>query len=161
MAIREKVVIGCDPGNSGAFSVIRYPSGEHIESKKTPGTLHEYMDMMQGFVMRYDVVLLLKEQIHSRPTNGAKQNYSIGWTVGTLESMLMFFAITNITKTPSTWMKYYNLKKDPSESDNQWKNRLKAKALQLYPDVSVTLWNADAILIARYALDNLVQHQPS
>jgi len=156
MVIRKKVVIGCDPGMHGAFTVLSYPEGDHLKSVKTPETLHEYIEMMQGFVIEYDILLLMKENIHSRPTNGAKQNYTIGWVVGTLEAMLMFFAIANVTKTPSTWMKYFNMKKEASESDTQWKNRLKAKALELYPGAKVTLWNADAILIAKYALDNLV-----
>lgn len=36
------------------------------------------------------------------------------------------------------------------ESKSQWKNRLKAKAQQLFPSVEVTLATADALLIALY-----------
>ena len=36
------------------------------------------------------------------------------------------------------------------ESKSQWKNRLKAKAQQLFPKLKITLKTADAILIAEY-----------
>jgi hypothetical protein len=32
-----------------------------------------------------------------------------------------------------------------------WKNKLKTRAQQLYPGIKVTLANADALLILRYA----------
>jgi hypothetical protein len=37
-----------------------------------------------------------------------------------------------------------------TETQSKWKNRLKAKAQQLFPDVAVTLATCDALLIAEY-----------
>lgn len=37
-----------------------------------------------------------------------------------------------------------------TQTETQWKNQLKAKAQQLFPQEKVTLWSADALLIAEY-----------
>lgn len=36
-----------------------------------------------------------------------------------------------------------------------WKNKLKGEAQRLFPSLSVTLWNADAILMANYGASRL------
>jgi hypothetical protein len=55
--------------------------------------------------------------------------------------------------TPQAWQKAMGVpprKNKEGETKTQFKNRLKAKAQQLFPDVKVTLAVADALLIAEY-----------
>ena len=52
--------------------------------------------------------------------------------------------------TPQKWQLSFGLKKDKGEAPGAWKNRLKAKAQQLFPAVKVTLATADALLIAEF-----------
>jgi len=50
---------------------------------------------------------------------------------------------------PAIWMKAHPVgtKKSTGLSGTAWKNKLKSRAAELNPDLKVTLWNADAILI--------------
>ncbi len=49
------------------------------------------------------------------------------------------------------WQKALGIpKRAKNETPSKWKNRLKAKAQQLFPAVNVTLKTADALLIAEY-----------
>jgi hypothetical protein len=50
----------------------------------------------------------------------------------------------------------YQLGKSSEHTKTEWKNRLKAKAQQLFPQQSkhITLKTADALLIAEYARKN-------
>lgn len=52
---------------------------------------------------------------------------------------------------PQEWQKGLGIpKRAKAENTTKWKNRLKAKAQQLFPSVDVTLKTADALLIAEY-----------
>ena len=55
--------------------------------------------------------------------------------------------------TPQKWIKVYQLNKKKEQSENKWKNVLKAKAQSLFPQLGkkVTLKTCDALLIAEYA----------
>jgi len=48
---------------------------------------------------------------------------------------------------PKTWQKALGLGAATGMSKTEWKNKLKARAAELFPNVDVTLWNADALLI--------------
>lgn len=49
--------------------------------------------------------------------------------------------------TPQQWQKDLGLGNSRGMTKTQWKNKLKAKAQELFPDVKVTLKTADALLI--------------
>jgi hypothetical protein len=149
----KKVIIGCDPGTNGAFVVMSY-DGDIVEVLKTPATISDFKKTTMRLAASYDIRMVVKEKIHSRPTNGAKANFTLGMNIGILETCLIFSGIPFTDITPQTWMKTYMLKKEKSETNTQWKNRLKDKALRMFPKQRVTLWNADAILIAEYCRVN-------
>jgi hypothetical protein len=48
---------------------------------------------------------------------------------------------------PATWLKAHPLGTKGDLTTTAWKNKLKARACELFPSVTVTLWNADALLI--------------
>lgn len=95
-------------------------------------------------------VFCVLEKVSSRPYNGAKSNFTFGYLYGMLNVALAAYKIPHEKCTPQKWMKYYSLKKEKSESDVEWKHRLRKKAVELFPDQKVYLWNADAFLIAHY-----------
>ena len=54
-------------------------------------------------------------------------------------------------KKTAEWCKGLNIPgKRKNETRTQWKNRLKARAQQLFPDLTVTLAISDALLIAEF-----------
>jgi len=149
---RETIYIGCDPGSSGGF-VILSSSGEVLDVFKTPTSAIEYQDALKKYsdFDKYRVILV-KEKVHSQPRHGGKANFTFGHTIGVLETALHFMKITYFDITPQSWMKYYMMKKDKQETQTEWKKRLLVKAKLTFPGKQVYLWNADAFLIAFYAM---------
>lgn len=53
--------------------------------------------------------------------------------------------------TPQKWQKALQLGTKGNKSNTEWKNKLKARAQQLFPNVPMTLAVADALLILEYS----------
>ena len=69
---------------------------------------------------------------------------------------LYALGVKTVKVTPQKWQKYYSntLGKSTGLSKNEWKNKLKGLAQQMFPHLKVTLNTADAILIANYGWVN-------
>lgn len=77
--------------------------------------------------------------------------FKFGQSYGGLRMALVAAGIPFEEVTPQVWQRKMGVtprRKD--ESKTAWKNRLKAKAQQLYPGVKVTLATADALLLAEF-----------
>lgn len=60
--------------------------------------------------------------------------------------------IPTVTVTPQIWQKALQLGTKGDDSTTIWKNKLRAKAQQLFPYIkSITLAISDALLICEYA----------
>jgi hypothetical protein len=69
------------------------------------------------------------------------------WNTGVLygAAVAMGWKIHRIR--PAIWQKTHTCGTKGELTTTQWKNKLKARAAELFPSVDVTLWNADALLI--------------
>ena len=68
-----------------------------------------------------------------------------------LRSMLVAAGVVWEQCPPMTWQKALGIpKKKPAENNTHWKNRLKEKASQLFPEEKMTLAKCDAVLIAEH-----------
>jgi crossover junction endodeoxyribonuclease RuvC len=91
------------------------------------------------------------EKVHSMPKQGVASSFKFGRGYGGLRMALIAAGIPFEEVTPQAWQKALAIpKRSKTETPVQWKNRLKALAQQLYPDIKVTLKLADALLIATY-----------
>lgn len=142
-----KYSIGLDLGSNGGVVVLDDQGGV-IDVFKNPSNVPDWIAKFE----KYSNVpcMCLTEKVHSQPVNGGKANFSFGRTVGISLTILEVCGIPFQEVTPQQWMKHFMLKKEKNETNTQWKNRLKDKAKQLFPSETVTLWNADAYLIALY-----------
>lgn len=145
----KRYFIGCDPGQSGGFVVLDNDQNV-ISVFKTPDNRVDFVDKMMDLKNLDGQIFLIKERVHSQPKNGGKSNFTFGYNIGVLETCLTVAKIPFQDVTPQAWMKMYMMKKEKEEAHTAWKNRLKAKAQELFPDQKVTLWNADAFLIAEF-----------
>ena len=68
-----------------------------------------------------------------------------------LRGLLTAGDITFREVLPQEWQKHFGVARSKGMSDNQWKNVLKALALERYPEEHITLATADAVLLAQYA----------
>jgi hypothetical protein len=56
---------------------------------------------------------------------------------------------------PQKWQKFLSLGSRGKKSKTEWKNKLKARAQQLFPSVGkITLATSDALLITKYGIEN-------
>lgn len=143
--------VGIDPGTNGGI-VVLHRDHTVAEVIKTPPTIRDFVDRLSA--LKDSDCFAVVEKVHSTPKQGVKSAFTFGYNIGVLHTTLMMSHVPFELRTPQQWMKWYSMKKKPHEGDTAWKNRLKQKAQQLFPSQKITLWNADAFLIAWYALNN-------
>jgi len=140
------MIIGIDPGRSGAVAI--WSSGID-KVVKCPNNPKEMADVIKSINNKN--VIAYVERVWARPSNATRAAFTFGVNYGEWLGILAALKIKTILVTPQTWMKYYKDKykiKLPKDKKDR-KNKLK-KMAQEYTDKKVTLYNADAILIAIY-----------
>lgn len=146
-----KYYIGLDLGSNGGVVVLQ-EDGQVAEVFKNPDNVKDWVEKLYKYKDHH--CFCLTEKVHSMPINGGKANFTFGKTVGITLTILEICQIPFQEITPQSWMKGYMMKKEKTESMTDWKNRLKNKAQQLFPKEKVTLWSADAFLIAEFCRRN-------
>lgn len=148
-----KKVIGIDPGLSGGIAVLDMDGGV-IDVRKMPPTPQDILDYLRGHcgttLFSNDVVCYLEKVGMGMPGQSSKATATFARHNGHLEMALLSLGIRTNDVTPNKWEKYYQLGKSTGCSKTDWKNKLKAKAQQLFPKEKVTLAVSDALLIAEY-----------
>ena len=135
--------IGVDPGANGALAIVyREFEDASFHSTKEPLKL--------WFTFAGNAFGLI-ERVHAMPNQGVTSMFSFGENYGMLQAMLQDCLGDHWDYvTPQTWQKHFKLIKHKGETKTQKKNRHKALAQRLFPDIKVTHQNADALLIASY-----------
>jgi hypothetical protein len=141
-------IIGIDPGASGAIIVMDMDTGKIIEAIKMPETATDVYD----FLVQYNIEsYCFLEKIHGMPGMSGTSMFSFGQGYGHLEMALIALKIPTESVTPQKWQKEFQVgTKSSSASKTEWKNKLKAKAQSMFPNIKVTLALADALLITEY-----------
>jgi hypothetical protein len=142
----QKYFIGIDPGASGGICIIKN-NGGIFETFKTPDTPEDFLLRLNRY--KGTNTRCFVEQVYCRPTDGVKAAFGFGHTVGVLHTVLAAAEIQYQEIHPKIWQKHF-VTPSKTEDRKAHKNKLKAKAEELYPLHKVTLWSADAMLIARH-----------
>lgn len=145
--------IAVDPGKKGAIAA-RFPDGT-IEVKNYTTTT----DMAQA-IRQWEAISFMEhscgktvatlESVHSSPQAGPKQSFSFGQNFGEWLGIFAALGIQLNLAKPQEWQRMIPGRSGKSGSD--LKNVLKAHAQRQFPDLKVTLTNADALLILHYAI---------
>ena len=165
-------IIGVDPGMSGGIAVINGDYHTAIKMPETEKDIADYLDSIESKFDNYTKCYI--EKIHTMPTTrperircscgryhntlkivqgGASQGkFMQGY--GFLRGVLIALGIPFDEVTPQKWQKEFVPTKLKTETKTMHKNKLKAKAQQLFPDLKVTLATSDALLIAQHGLKN-------
>jgi hypothetical protein len=143
--------MGIDPGASGGL-VISDNDEIHVVRFKneTPHDIAAWLAMYSPMLGFTENVRAVFEKVHAMPSQGVVSTFSFGESVGMIKGLLTAYKIPYVEVTPQKWVKSYGMSKGKFESITDWKNRLKAKAQEMYPDMKITLDVADAILIMHY-----------
>lgn len=145
------VYLGIDPGTNGGIASItprsvvacRMPSSKHglrslLALLAKDGNAVAYMEKVGGYMP-------------GSAGNIGSAMFEFGKSVGQLEMALEYQGIKYNEVTASSWQRVMGvIPRSAQESKQEHKRKLKAKAEELFPEVSVTLATADALLLAEY-----------
>ena len=143
-----KRYIGIDPGKHGGIAVMG-ADGEVIDVVKMPETPQDLLDFLEQYK---DDSFCTLERVGGMPGNGGSAMFNFGKGYGHLQMALLALHIPTEDVTPNKWEKTYQLGSSGKYTKTEWKNRLKAKAQQMFPHLGkkITLATCDALLICEY-----------
>lgn len=143
-----KNYIGIDPGKHGGIAVLD-ESGAVVDIVKMPETPQDLLGLLSQY--KENSVCTL-ERVGGMPGNGGSAMFNFGKGYGHLQMALIALEIPTEDVTPNKWEKMYQLGSSGKFGKTEWKNKLKAKAQQLFPSLGkkITLATCDALLIAEY-----------
>jgi hypothetical protein len=154
-AISPAIYIGVDPGASGGLASICDGEALAIHMPLTETDVWEWVkenEIPDGWESIGGVFAII-EQVSGYIGEGhpGSAMFKFGMSYGGLRMALTAAQIPFEAVTPQAWQKGLGItKRGKQETRTSFKNRLKAKAQQLFPEVKVTLATADALLIAEY-----------
>ena len=148
------VYIGIDPGKSGGLAVL---FGKEVNCTKMPETEGDVLHWIKANASFDSVCVIEKVGGYVGKGKDGKGGqpgsamFVFGQGYGGLRMALLACSIPFEEVTPQRWQKaIMHSGRGKHESKTQWKNRCKARAMQQFPGVNVTLATADALLIALY-----------
>ena len=145
-------IIGIDPGKSGGIVVWR-PNFK-TEAKKMPA---ELTDLVEWFAYMNSVChpIVFVEKLQMRPDDivgNPGKAFRIQKMLADFEKLKTILTLTDtpfVLVNPMKWQSALKLRLKGEEKPAR-KHRYQREAAKLYPDVKVTLWNADALLITHF-----------
>ena len=151
----KPLYIGIDPGKSGGLAVISRSTSTRAaaDAEPMPETEGDIWEWFAGIPSARAIAVIEKVNGYIGPGSEAPGSamFNFGWGYGNLRMALIASGISFEEVTPQRWQKAMGIgSRKKTESKTQFKNRLKAKAQQLFPHIHVTLKTADALLIAEY-----------
>ncbi len=157
LAVEVQAYVGIDPGEDGAIVMIQ---GDEVSASRVK--IQTDKELWEGVSLLADFgVFACIEQQTPRPTkfyqNGGWQSTILASTCilygryHQARSFLIAAGIPFEDVPPKRWQKGLHIPDRPKGmKQTDWKNVLKAKAQELFPDEKVTLATADALLLAEY-----------
>ena len=151
--------IGIDPGKSGGICSIE---DNRIRANKCPDSVQGMAELFKDILedtSPKDVFLYI-EKVWAMPHDGKSSIFTFGQNYGQWEGVIASFNIIPIYVTPSTWMKHHEVQKGLKKQER--KNILKQMAQEFINSDNyisyqwkgvATLATADAIMLAKYAID--------
>ena len=150
----NKFYIGIDPGLKGGIAVLD-GGGSVVKVCNMPETPQDILEFFEEYSGQ-DAACVLEDVGHGIPGQSSKATATFARHNGHLEMALLALSIPTEKVTPQKWQKTYQLGSSKGIDKRVWKNKLKAKAQQLFPSLGkkVTLYTCDALLIAEYGRRN-------
>lgn len=157
-------IIGIDPGVNGAISTFRSDVvGNPIElliAYKCPDSVEDMAKIIEKCQSGSTDIHAYIEQVHAMPHDGRSSLFKFGTNYGKWLGILGAYAIDITYVSPQKWMKWWEVRmgtKLPKIKKDR-KNMLKSWASECTSQ-KVTLYNADAILIAMYGYFNVLEDE--
>ena len=155
------IIIGIDPGITGAISVLEnkkiidvYDTPTMIDGKKNKKQVNgsQVTNIIKERINNDKEVVVVVEQVNAMPGQGVTSMFNFGQSFGVIKGICSALSLPIYFVRPNKWKKHFNL-------INTHKDRRAKKVIKSYPEISKQLSRkkdsnkADAILIARYFND--------
>ena len=154
----QKTTVAIDPGKSGGIAA--WPEGATFPTAfampQTDGDILAELRALKA-ASTVEPVAFIEQVTGYRP--GRRQPgshmFTFGDNYGFIRATLQTLGFRIELVRPQVWQKTLGLGTSTGLEPRAWKNKLKTKAQQLYPNVTVTLKTADALLILDYGRQNI------
>jgi len=155
------IIIGVDPGISGAISIIEdkkilevYDTPTMIEGKKNKRQINsaQVTNIIKERLNKAKKVVVVVEQVNAMPGQGVTSMFNFGQSFGVIKGICAALSLPIYFVRPTKWKKHFNLIKTNKDAS-------RTKVIEAYPEISSKLYRkkdsnrADAILIALYFSD--------
>jgi crossover junction endodeoxyribonuclease RuvC len=139
-----KVYLGVDPGLAGGFAAITADAAilDVTKMPHDPAGLVNYLLWLRR--QAGDDIRAVLEFVRSSPQQGVASAFTFGRGYGRLETALHACQITFDEVHPLRWQRLLDCRSGGDKSIT------KRRALELFPDWTITNFNADALLLAEY-----------
>lgn len=162
------LIIAVDPGASGGFAM-RDAFGE-LKAWPMPETEKDIVNALQKALSKmrmaradgHEVEAIVEEVggYVGGTGNPGSAMFKFGRNFGLILGVLYAAEIRIRLVKPQEWQRGLSLGNSKAHASKAaWKNHLKARAQQLFPDLDVTLKTADALLLLEYAENSTVNHK--
>ena len=155
------IIIGIDPGISGAISIIEnkkileiHDTPTMIEGKKNKRQINgaQVTNIIKKKLNGEKEVVVVVEHVNAMPGQGVTSMFKFGQSFGVIKGICAALSIPIYFVRPTKWKKHFNLIKTNKDAS-------RTKVIEAYPEISDKLHRkkdsnrADAILIALYFSD--------
>jgi len=152
------IIIGIDPGISGAISVLEnkkilevYDTPTMIDGKKNKRQINSahVTNIIKERLNNGKEVVVVVEQVNAMPGQGVTSMFNFGQSFGVLKGICAALKLPVHFIRPVKWKKHFNL-------INTEKDASRTKVIEVFPYISSKISKkkdankADAILIARF-----------
>ena len=155
------IIIGIDPGVSGAISILEdkkvikvFDMPTMIDGKKNKRQVNgsQVANIIKENVHTNKETIVVVEHVNAMPGQGVTSMFNFGQSFGIIKGVCAALSLPIYFVRPTKWKKHFNLIKTNKDAS-------RTKVIQVYPEISSKLSRkkdsnkADAILIARYFND--------
>ena len=155
------IIIGIDPGVSGAISILEnkkiidiFDMPTMIDGKKSKRQINgsQVTNIIEEAINDDKEVVVVVEHVNAMPGQGVTSMFNFGQSFGVIKGICSALRLPIYFVRPTKWKKHFNLIKTNKDAS-------RTKVIEVYPDISSKLSRkkdsnrADAILIARYFND--------
>jgi len=155
------IIIGIDPGVSGAISILEnkkivevFDMPTMIDGKKNKRQVNgsQVANIIKENINDNKETVIVVEHVNAMPGQGVTSMFNFGQSFGVIKGVCAALSLPIYFVRPTKWKKYFNLIKTHKDAS-------RTKVIEAYPEISSKLSRkkdsnkADAILIARYFND--------
>ena len=152
------IIIGIDPGITGAISILE--NSKVIEVHETPTMIDgkknkrqvngaQITNIIKKWLNKDKEVIVVLEHVNAMPGQGVTSMFNFGQSIGVIKGICSALSLPIYFVRPTKWKKYFNLIKTNKDAS-------RTKVIEVFPEISGQLSRkkdsnkADAILIALY-----------